>query len=177
MKPMKKIARFQVTSRTNGPPCRETHQAHTNQSSDILQHSQNRPTGDRWLKIDQKKSKLAAVKIIHRSESFELAEKVYMKLERFVCQLYGKTSRDINDLCHKLFFAKGLLSQQFPPARDALRKHTRRAKYQAAIWKRSLESHLEIPCSAENGWKLVNKQLKIDWNDLHQMQCWNFLVA
>ena len=23
----------------------------TNQSSDILQHSQNRPTGDRWLKF------------------------------------------------------------------------------------------------------------------------------
>ena len=35
VKPMKKIARFQVTSGTNGPPCRETHQAHTNQSSDI----------------------------------------------------------------------------------------------------------------------------------------------
>ena len=32
MKPMKKIARFQVTSGTNGPPYRETHQAHTNQS-------------------------------------------------------------------------------------------------------------------------------------------------
>ena len=29
-----KIARFQVTSGTNGPPCRETHQAYTNQSSD-----------------------------------------------------------------------------------------------------------------------------------------------
>ena len=41
-----KNARFQVTSGTNGPPCRETHQAHTNQSSDILQHSQNRPTMD-----------------------------------------------------------------------------------------------------------------------------------
>ena len=24
---------------------------HINQSSDILQHSQNRPTGDRWLKF------------------------------------------------------------------------------------------------------------------------------
>ena len=24
---------------------------HLNQSSDILQHSQNRPTGDRWLKF------------------------------------------------------------------------------------------------------------------------------
>ena len=24
---------------------------HVNQSSDILQHSQNRPTGDRWLKF------------------------------------------------------------------------------------------------------------------------------
>ena len=43
VKPMKKIARFQVTSGTNGPPCKETHQAHTNQSSDFLQHSQNRP--------------------------------------------------------------------------------------------------------------------------------------
>ena len=42
VKPMNKIARFQVTSGTNGPPCRETHQAHTNQSSNILQRSQNR---------------------------------------------------------------------------------------------------------------------------------------
>ena len=45
VKPMKKIARFQVTLGTNGPLCRETHQAHTNKSSDILQHSQTRPTG------------------------------------------------------------------------------------------------------------------------------------
>ena len=35
------------------------------------------------------KSKLAAFKIVHRNESFELAEEVYMKLER----LYGKASR------------------------------------------------------------------------------------
>ena len=47
----KKIAGFQVTSGTSGPPCGETHQAHTNQSSGILQHLQNRPTGDRWLKL------------------------------------------------------------------------------------------------------------------------------
>ena len=51
------IARFQVTSGTNGPPCRETHQAHTNQSSDILQHSENRPTGDRQIKIKIRQSK------------------------------------------------------------------------------------------------------------------------
>ena len=37
MKPMKKkIARFQVTSGTNGPPCRETHQAHTMLGKKIL---------------------------------------------------------------------------------------------------------------------------------------------
>ena len=28
-------------------PCKAIHE-HINQSSDILQHSQNRPTGDRW---------------------------------------------------------------------------------------------------------------------------------
>ena len=95
-----------------------------------------------------------------------MAEEVCTKLERFVCQLYGKASRDVNDLRYKLFCAKGLQSPQLPPKRDALRKHIRRADYQAAIWKRSLESHPEIPSLAENGWKIVNEQLKIDWNDL-----------
>ena len=28
------------------------HHRKRNQSSDILQHSQNRPTGDRWLKLE-----------------------------------------------------------------------------------------------------------------------------
>ena len=80
------------------------------------------------------KGKQAAFKIMHRSEenqsalqhlgeSFELAEEVYTKLERFVCQLYGKASRNFNDLRYKLFFIKGLQSQQLPPTRDALRKH------------------------------------------------------
>ena len=29
-----------------------------------------------------------------------------------------------------------------------------------------MESHPEIPSPAENEWKIVNEQLKIDWNDL-----------
>ena len=73
---------------------------------------------------------------------------------------------DVNDLRYKLFCTKGLQSQQLPPTRDARRKHIRCANYEAAIWKRSLESHPEIPRPAENGWKIVNEQLKVDWNDL-----------
>ena len=80
----------------------------------------------------------------HLGETFELTEEVYTKLERFVCQLYGKASRDVNDLRYKLFDTKGLQSQQLPPMKDALRKHIRLAKYQAEIWKRSLESHLKF---------------------------------
>ena len=87
----------------------------------------------------------------HLGELFELAEEVCMKSERFVCQSYEKASRDVNDLRYKLFCTKGLQSQQLPPTRDALRKHSRRANYQAVIWKRSLESHPEIPILAENG--------------------------
>ena len=102
----------------------------------------------------------------HLEESFELAEEVYTKLERFVCQLYGKASRDVINLRYKLFSTKGLQSQQLPPTRDAPPEHIRRANYQAAIWKRSLETHPESPSPAENGWKIVNEQLKIDWNGL-----------
>ena len=86
------------------------------------------------------KGKQAAFKIMHRSEenqsalqhlgeSFELAEEVHTELERFVCQLYGKAIRDVNDLRYKLFCTKGLQSQ-LPPKRDALQKHIRRANYQ-----------------------------------------------
>ena len=109
---------------------------------------------------------LAKVNRQHLGESFELAGAVYTKLERFVCQLYGKASRDVDDLRYKLFCTKGLQSQQLPPTRDTPRKHICRANYQAAIWRRSLESHPEIPSPAENGWKIVDEQLKINWNDL-----------
>ena len=43
---------------TNGPPCRETHQADTNQSGDIMQQSQNRSAGDRWVKLSNTTMKI-----------------------------------------------------------------------------------------------------------------------
>ena len=39
-------------------PCTRKRRMQRNQSSDILQHSQNRPTGDRWIKIKIRQSRL-----------------------------------------------------------------------------------------------------------------------
>ena len=44
-------------------------------------------------------------------------------------------------------------SAQLPPCEDTLKQHTRRAKYQAAIWRRSLVTSPETPNhSQEHGW-------------------------
>lgn len=51
-------------------------------------------------------------------------------------------------------------SGQLPPCSDALRQHTNRANYQAAIWRRSLECSPQIPSPTDgHGWIAKEGQL------------------
>ena len=92
------------------------------------------------------------------------------QLEAFVCDIYGakKSISDVNQCRYAVFCAKKgeAESHQLPPCQDSLYKHCRRANYQAAIWRNSLQNN-DIPSPVGHGWSLENdgaqEKLVIDW--------------
>ena len=55
-------------------------------------------------------------------------------------------------------------SSQLPPCHATLRLHVLRAKYQAAIWRRSCQAQMNIPTLNGNGWNLDSESnLAIQW--------------
>ncbi|KAG0721037.1 hypothetical protein GWK47_047265 [Chionoecetes opilio] len=92
-------------------------------------------------------------------------------LQNFTCTLYGCKLKDptVNDLRYMLFSSrKGELeSFQLPPCSDCSFKfkHSQRANYQTAIWKRSIIRETNIPSPGGYGWTLDAQSIYIDWMD------------
>lgn len=66
-------------------------------------------------------------------------------------------------LCCRLFCAKQgkVDSNQLPPCADCLKMHSLRANYQAAIWRRSLQSCPQVPSPVGHGWVEEDVNLSI----------------
>lgn len=101
-------------------------------------------------------------------ESTELADTTVTALEEFVRKLYSQTGcKDVNSACYQMFSVSGRAENVMPPNHDALYKHVQRANYQAAIFKRCMEQHPDIPSPVGNGWKMEDDNiLGIDWMDM-----------
>ena len=108
---------------------------------------------------------------VQLGETWTLSHDMHTQLERFVCKLYATkpATHDIDELRYNLFCArKGEIeSHQLPSSKDCLMKHSLRANYLAAIWKRSLENNPQIPNPVGLGWQLEQcadaQHLAIDW--------------
>ena len=95
-------------------------------------------------------------------------------LEKFTCLLYSTNTvaTRVNDLRYQLFCSRRgeIESHQLPPCRDCLLKHTKRANYQAAIWKRCLQQDPQVPSPVGRGWKAEHEdgvaKLVVDWMDV-----------
>ena len=74
-------------------------------------------------------------------------------------------TEEVNDLRYQLVCMKRgeAESSQLPPCRDCLTMHTQRANYQAAVWRRSLDSAPEIPNPIDHGWTEDDGNLAIHW--------------
>jgi len=98
---------------------------------------------------------------------WEVSDELSTCLQEFTCFMYSSNpgTRDVNDLQYRLFYTKkgDLDSNQLPPCVDTLRKHCDRANYQAAIWRRSLQSCWHIPSPVGHGWKLEEGRLIVNW--------------
>ena len=91
--------------------------------------------------------------------SWNVANELFCIIEKFVCQLYRRSTNilKLNELRYQMFRSR---------RGDTLNKqHTRRANYQAAIWRRSLVNSPETPNpSQEHGWTTSEDgSLMINW--------------
>ena len=129
--------------------------------------------------------KVSALQLVRRDKAFQetfqqlgescpLSEELFLKLQKFACQLYSSTSRteSVNALRYMLFCAKKgeLESNQLPPCADCLRKHSQRANYQARVWRESLAQFPEVPTPVGSCWCLDvedtgGENLTVDWMD------------
>ena len=113
-------------------------------------------------------------------KSDQVDEDAMLKIEKFVCSMYGKPSyRDVNKLRYDLFktryqpksanksfaFDDGLDLSLLPPCRDSLQRHILRCNYVALMWKQSHLAYPQLPPATDSGWKLdCSGNLEIEWN-------------
>ncbi|KAL9956571.1 hypothetical protein ACROYT_G038064 [Oculina patagonica] len=104
-------------------------------------------------------------------EEWDFSSDLFKRLEAVTCKLYASktTTTTVNELRYQLFCAKRgeIESHQLPSCRDCLAKHSQRANYQAAIWKRCLLPDPQVPSPIGRGWKIERdegvEQLVVDW--------------
>ena len=71
--------------------------------------------------------------------SWDLTEDVFVRLERFVCCMFGQSSsQSSNEARVNIFKATGKFDSSLPPNSDSLRLHAARANYRSAIWRSCL---------------------------------------
>jgi len=124
--------------------------------------------------------KLKGLKLITQNEKYrdaftslgsqwDLSSEVFNTIQEFTCKLYSRNSKvhEVNELRYDIFRChRGEIdSAQLPPCENTLLQHTRRANYQAAIWRRSLDNSPAIPDPTEgHGWaKCQDGSLMINW--------------
>ena len=105
-------------------------------------------------------------------------EHVLLKIEEFVCPMYGgkPNDRSVDKIRYDrarqkyrpngkslLSCVKGLDISLLPPCQQALRKHILRANYQALIWRKADIAYPDIPHPSGHGWNLSEDILSIDW--------------
>ena len=103
---------------------------------------------------------------IELGDEFSPSDSLIDQLQVFVCCLYGQTkSVEVNDARYKIFClaSSSPCEQSMPPTKDALIQHTKRAAYQAAIYRRSLQPIINIPNPDGHGWTMSYNELSINW--------------
>ncbi|KAG0710079.1 hypothetical protein GWK47_023547 [Chionoecetes opilio] len=92
----------------------------------------------------------------------------FEKLQEITCHMYLPSTHttEVNKLRYELFCARRgeVESSQLPPCEDCLFMHALRANYQAAIWRRSLQSQPFVANPTDCGWMTdEDGKLAVNW--------------
>ena len=67
-----------------------------------------------------------------------------------------KEMSSLTDARVSIFKTTGKFDHTLPPSLDALHMHAKRANYQAAVWRLTLQANIAAPLPTHHGWKLEN---------------------
>ena len=114
-------------------------------------------TGD-----DKSLKSLAAV-----GENFENEDGLQNHLEELTCKFYKSLPETSVSIARYNLIKVGNFSDtRLPPNKDCLVKHSQRANYQAAIWKRSTCRIINAPSPFDQGWSIDGSgNISINWMD------------
>ena len=96
---------------------------------------------------------------------WELDERTFEILNKYVCTLYGRQKNDVNEVRYQLFEKKYEKDDKIidisllPPCQSVLLLHAKRANFVAKILKCSNEAKPQIPDVEMHGWD-VNGKIK-----------------
>ena len=73
----------------------------------------------------------------------------------------------MNNLRYRMYRASGGVAsgEKLLPCFDSLNHYIKRANYQAAVWRRSLECNPTFPDPVVHGWSEVGNGINIVWNE------------
>ena len=97
-------------------------------------------------------------------ENFDPDAETLKQAEKAICHLYNSAQcSNTNEVCSDKWNRKTTDITKLPPCHDSAILHIRRANYQAAIWKRCLESEMEAPSPHGHGWVVHGSDISILW--------------
>ena len=98
---------------------------------------------------------------------WEVTDELMNEVEVFVSEVYGqKKCSSVNEARYNCF-RLGLRSNGgLPLNRDSLLLHTKRANYQTAVYRRSLQQKINTPEPDGHGWLIANSTLTVQWGTL-----------
>ena len=97
----------------------------------------------------------------------DLSESLMLRLEAFVCKLYGeKRLESVNEARQAIFWRsfeknnKVIDLSLLPPCKCSLEKHIARANLVARIWRQASQSIINVQEPVNHGWL---EDMSIDW--------------
>ena len=100
--------------------------------------------------------------------SWEVSTALFQKLQEITCHMYMPSTHttEVNTLRYELFCVRRgeVESSQLPACQDCLFMYALRDNYQAAVWRRSLQSQPYIPSPKDCGWTTdEDGKLAVKW--------------
>jgi len=89
----------------------------------------------------------------------DLIEETCRNAETFMCRIYGLNKTDNLDCARELMFKKSVPQGKLPPTSDAMLFHTKRAHYQASVFRQAHLQYPVLPPPETMGWKKENNVL------------------
>ena len=109
-----------------------------------------------WKKIE--KSKKFTEMFVQLGNQWRIDGALQALLEEYVCALFMKGKRDINEVRYEMFKniyeKKGRIQDLslLPPCRESLNLRSQRCNYIAKVWKSSFQSTIDFDVITANGW-------------------------